>query len=210
VAEAIESVLGQSCPPQEFIVVDDGSSDGTSHILERYSGRIVHLAQDNRGQTAALNRAIACANGELLAFQDADDVWCPRKLEHQLAVLEQYSEVGAVFGLMRQFVSPDVPLARQAELAPVQEICPGEMRACMLIRRAEFDRIGTFDPAFPAVAFIAWLARAKRMGLRSRMLDEVVVERRLHLNNYGRRNTASRDAETLRALFQAVASRRDR
>jgi len=68
-AEAIDSVLEQTCPPEELIVVDDGSDDDSPRVLQRYAGRIVHLHQTNQGQTAAFNRAIAAAKGEVLAFQ---------------------------------------------------------------------------------------------------------------------------------------------
>jgi glycosyltransferase involved in cell wall biosynthesis len=208
VGEALDSVLGQSSPPDEVIVVDDGSSDDTPRVLDRYTGRIVRLSQDNQGQTAALNRAVAAAQGDLLAFQDADDIWCNRKLEMQVGVLESDPRVDAVFGLVRQFVSPDVPETMRRIIAPINEILPGEVLTCLLIRRPVFNQIGPFDPSFPMVGAIEWLGRAKRLGLQSRMLQEVVALRRLHRNNHGRLNTASRDAETLLALKRIIAERK--
>lgn len=74
IAEAIESVLGQTVPPGEVIVIDDGSIDGTRGILDRFGDRIVALAQDNSGQAIAVNKALARARGELIGFCDADDL----------------------------------------------------------------------------------------------------------------------------------------
>lgn len=209
IAEAIESVLRQSSPASQIIVVDDGSTDGTRKILETFSGRIALLTQENRGQTAALNRAIGGAQGKFLAFQDADDLWAEQKLEQQLAALDAEPELGAVFGLMKQFISPDVPAESRAAIQPAVEIAPGEIRTCMLIRRSEFDRVGPFDSAYRGgVSFVEWLGRAKRMGLKIRMLDHVTVYRRLHLGNYGRTSTEERDAETMLALRSIILQRR--
>lgn len=210
IAEAVESILRQSEPPDEIIVIDDGSTDGTRGVLEGFADKISVLSQENRGQTEALNRAIKIARGKFLAFQDADDIWAERKLEWQLSALRSDSELGAVFGMIRQFISPEVPLERRAAIQPTEEIALGEMRVCMLIRRSEFDRIGDFDPSYRGVSFIEWLGRAKRMGLKIHALDQVIAHRRLHLNNYGRLNTETRDEETMLALRKVVLQRRQK
>ena len=208
VAEAIESVLGQTRPPDELVVVDDGSTDSTPQILHRYGSRIVRLRQSHRGATAAVNRGLGVATGNVLGFQDADDIWCREKLGRQLESLDTQPEVNAVFGMVRQFISPEVPESRKSELAPRIGIGRGELRPCMLIRRGAFDRIGPFDPALSATSFIAWLGRAKRMGLRCSMLDEVVLLRRLHLSNHGRVNLKEQDKEMLLSLHSLIRGRR--
>lgn len=211
VAEAIDSVLRQSVSPAEVIVVDDGSNDSTPAIVGGFSRRVTLVTQDNRGQTAALNRAIGMARGELLAFQDVDDIWAEHKQARQLAALEADPGLGAVFGLMQQFISPDVPPESRPAMQPAADIAAGEMRTCMLIRRSEFDRIGMFDPSYRGgVSFVEWLGRAKRMGLATRMLDQVIVHRRLHSKNYGRTNTVERDDETMNALWSIILQRRNK
>jgi len=208
VAEAIESVLGQTQPPDELVVVDDGSTDGTPQILDRYGSRIVRLRQSHAGAAAAVNRGLGVATGDVLGFQDADDIWCRDKLSRQLESLDARPEIDAVFGMACQFVSPEVPESRKAALAPKIGIGRGELRPCMLIRRGAFHRIGPFDPALSATAFIEWLGRAKRMGLRYSMLDEVVLLRRLHLSNYSRVNLKERDQDMLLGLHSLIRARR--
>jgi glycosyltransferase involved in cell wall biosynthesis len=208
VAEAIDSVLSQSRPPDEVIVVDDGSDDRTPAILEGFGNRIICLSQPNGGQAAAINKAVAVATGDLLGFCDADDLWTPRKLELQIALIEKFEEIDAVFGQVRQFVSPDVPEQQQDMLRPAIEVLHGELKLCMLIRRPVFDRLGPFEETLPATFFIEWLGRAKQRGLKTAPLDEIIALRRLHLSNGGRTNTRSQDLETLLALRQVIAGRR--
>lgn len=207
-AEAIESVLDQTVPPDEVIVVDDGSRDGTRGVIERFGSRIVALTQANGGQAVAVNRGLAAARGELIGFCDADDLWTPCKLALQLPLLERDGALDAVFGKVQQFVSPDVPEELRARLSPSVEIMPGELKQCMLIRRCALDRIGPFDETLPATFFIAWLGRAKQHGLRSAHVGDIVVRRRLHRGNGGRTNTDAQNLQTLMALRQAIKAQR--
>jgi glycosyltransferase involved in cell wall biosynthesis len=208
IAEAVESVLGQTIPPHEVIVIDDGSTDGTRNVLGQFGDRIIVLTKENSGQAVAVNKALATAQGGLIGFCDADDLWMPCKLELQLALLERQSDVEAVFGKVEQFVSPDVPDAQRERFRPAVAVMPGELKQCMLIRRAALDRAGPFDESLPATFFIAWLGRAKQNGLKSAHLDDIVVRRRLHLGNGGRTNTDAQNRETLLALRKAIKAQR--
>lgn len=207
-AEAIESVLGQTVPPDQLIVIDDGSTDGTRGVLDRFGDRIIAITQANGGQAVAVNKGLAAARGELIGFCDADDLWTARKLEMQLALLESDDSVEAAFGKVQQFVSPDVPEQHRARLAPAVEIMPGELKQCMLIRRAALMRSGPFDETLPATFFIAWLGRAKQGGLKIAHVDDIVIRRRLHLGNGGRTNTDAQNLQTLMALRKAIKAQR--
>jgi glycosyltransferase involved in cell wall biosynthesis len=87
VTAAVESALAQTAPPMEVIVVDDGSTDDTRERLSAYGNRIRYLHQQNRGVAAARNSGLREAQGEFIAFLDADDVWHPRKLEMQITAM---------------------------------------------------------------------------------------------------------------------------
>ncbi len=96
--QAIESVLGQTYQNVEVIVVDDGSTDGTSAALHPYLDRITYIQQDNRGASVARNVGIAASNGEFIAFLDSDDLWLPDKLSAQLSLLHSHPEIALVGG----------------------------------------------------------------------------------------------------------------
>jgi len=93
VIEAIESMLEQSHPVDEIVIVDDGSTDGSGDLVaERYDGdsRVRLIRQENQGPGAARNRAIRATRSSLLAFLDADDRWLPNRLKKQVAFMESH------------------------------------------------------------------------------------------------------------------------
>lgn len=96
IGRAIDSLLSQTRPPQEILVIDDGSPEDLASALTAYGERVRLHRQPNGGAASARNRGIELATGELIAFLDADDYWEPHKLEHQLALLARHPEVGLV------------------------------------------------------------------------------------------------------------------
>jgi glycosyltransferase involved in cell wall biosynthesis len=186
VASAIESVLAQTEPPAELLVIDDGSTDGTAGIVSQFSGRGVRLIQQRpRGAAAARNEGVKLARYELLAFLDADDLWTSTKLERQCAELQSDTTLDMVFGYVRQFVSADVEPATRARLRCPNESVAGYLVGTMLIRRKSFERVGLFETDWEIGEFLAWYARAQLLGLREKMIPTVLLMRRLHRTNQG-------------------------
>src|SRR5947208_2727549 len=103
--EAIESVVSQSYPHWELLLVDDGSSDDSTSLAQDYTTRypeqiryLEHPGHTNRGMSASRNLGIHHARGEYLAFLDADDVWLPAKLVRRIELMEKLPEVGLLYG----------------------------------------------------------------------------------------------------------------
>ena len=104
IRDAINSILGQTFQDFEFIIINDGSTDGSLQIIQSYGdSRIRITSQENLGLTKSLNKGIGIARGEYIARQDADDISEPSRLEKQVAVLEQNSRAVLVSSNIRYF-----------------------------------------------------------------------------------------------------------
>lgn len=159
VCDAIESVLTQTYPQIEVIVVDDGSKDDTLARLKQYGERIRVLSQANAGPAAARNRGMAAARGELIAFLDSDDLWLPEKTERQVALLERAGESVpcCLSNIMMKWNSGDrasfdiallKPTAEEGVWLNVDEVLATRFvlfNQGIIIRRAVLERIGVFD-----------------------------------------------------------------
>src|SRR5215207_389821 len=105
IEEAIESVFAQTYDNWELLLVDDGSTDGSTHTALRYAQRypgkvryLEHPGHQNRGKSASRNLGLSHAKGEYVGFLDADDVWLPHALQQQVQILNSHSEAGMVYG----------------------------------------------------------------------------------------------------------------
>ncbi|CAG0941402.1 partial heptose III glucuronosyltransferase, partial [Anaerolineae bacterium] len=94
IGRALESVFSQTVPPDEIIVVNDGSRDGTAQKLAEFGDRIQVISIPNGGVANARNVGLKACTGDLIALLDADDIWYPDKLEKQLAVMQRYPAIG--------------------------------------------------------------------------------------------------------------------
>lgn len=203
--EAIQSVIEQTRPADEIIVVDDGSTDDSHRVAAQYP--VTCIRQVNCGASAARNRGVSQSRGELLAFLDADDVWTTDKLALQAAQFEEHSDLDAVFGMVEQFCSPDV-----AEDAPqarfVGETLHGVHCGTMLIKRDSFLRVGWLNPVWKVAHFIEWYARAEDAGLNMITLPTMLMRRRVHTTNLTVRMRDTARLEYTKILKAALDRRR--
>jgi glycosyltransferase involved in cell wall biosynthesis len=98
IGRAVDSVLKQTAPPNEILVIDDGSPDDVGPVLAPFGDRVRLLRKANGGASSARNFGLDHCRGDLIAFLDADDYWEPQKLERQRAVLTRHPQVGLVAG----------------------------------------------------------------------------------------------------------------
>jgi glycosyltransferase involved in cell wall biosynthesis len=166
VRQAVDSALSQTLRDIEVIVVDDGSTDGSTDTLRDLDDpRLRVIREDHAGSAAARNAGLRLASGELVAFLDADDRWAPQNLERQSAFLASHPEVDMTFshslvvdeeGRSLGFKSSSCagPISL-SQLLRTNEIGNG---SCLLLRREALDRAGWFDPQLAACVDIdVWM-----------------------------------------------------
>ena len=155
IGDAIRSVLEQTHPPAEIIVVNDGSTDETADVVGAFGDVVKYIRQDNAGVCAARNRGVSESTGELIAFLDADDTWEPTNLEKQLAIFECDEEIGLVHCGMREFDSETGQTTRlyveggEEGVADNLLLWEGPVivgpGGAVTVSRKAFDRVGGFD-----------------------------------------------------------------
>jgi glycosyltransferase involved in cell wall biosynthesis len=153
VGHAIQSVLEQTWPRLELIVVDDGSTDATGAVIQRVSDqRMKYVRRTNKGPNAARNEGIRHARGDLIAFLDCDDWWLPAKLEKQIAKAAGHPEIGLVYSLAIRVDETGAEGDRFDSVVEGRVLdrllfgnCIAGSASSALVTRRAVDAVGTFD-----------------------------------------------------------------
>ena len=170
IGATLETVLGQSSPPDEVVVVDDGSSDRTAAIAEAFGPPVRVVAQSNQGAPAAYNRAFRESNGTYVAMCPADDLWEPHKLELQRQALASHPEIDVLFGGARFFglEERDYPRPAAAGILDRDRFLREMYRADLVaaptavVRRELFDRLGGFREDLAGEDYEFWMRALAR------------------------------------------------
>lgn len=204
IQEALASVLAQQDYPLEIIVVNDGSTDETSARVREFGHNVTLCEMPRQGIFPTMNQGIHRAQGEWLAFADADDLWVPDRLAILFSAFDADPALSCVYGHVQNFYSPDTDADYRARVVCPPTPLPGLAHTTLLIRRADFLRVGLFPTEWRLGGFMFWFNRANAMGLKHSVLSDVVLRRRLHPGNTGiRERTSQRDyALVLKAVLE--------
>jgi glycosyltransferase involved in cell wall biosynthesis len=192
------------------IVVDDGSTDRSAEVAKSFADRGVRYCyQANAGIGPARNSGVESAEGEFIAFLDADDRWPLQKLERQLQAFESDETLEMVFGYALQLQNgPEWEAAVREYKSSIAGMVPGMVPGTMLIKRDAFFRVGLFKGNLKVGEFIDWYARAVELKVRSLILPELFLWRRIHDSNQGvrERQSVSDYARVLKAKLDRARS----
>lgn len=165
--ETIQSVLSQDYPNLEYIIVDGGSSDGSVEIIQRYTQRLSWwVSERDQGQTDALNKGFARAQGNILAWLNSDDTYLPHAITQAVEALQAQPEVGMVYGdanLIDQNgqVIGRFP-ARQTDYRRLRRGYVHIPQQAAFFRASLWRQVGPLDPTFYfAMDYDLWVRLAK-------------------------------------------------
>ena len=191
IGETLDNVLAQTRPPDEVIVVDDGSTDDSVKVIERYGKRVTLIRQANAGPGAARNRGLAAARGELIQFMDSDDLWSLSKLEAQeRALVESGADFAYSPWLQARLEGGRArhadPVIQQHPLPPSRSPLAWYLRGwvivfqCCLFRRSLLDAAGPYREDLMPSEDSELLFRILKGGARPVHVPEALVLYRLH------------------------------
>jgi glycosyltransferase involved in cell wall biosynthesis len=203
IAETIASILGQTIPAQEIIVVNDGSIDGTADVARQAAANVTLIDQANLGPGAATTAGFRCAGAPFIATLDADDLWLPHKIERQAAAFADEPTLSGVFSLAQQFIDGE---RAEAESGSAQRLWT---RTTLLYRRDAARQVGDFID-FPGRLgeVVDWLARARFLGHRHLMVEEVLALRRVRANSLSQESLRTGGSRGYLAAANAALRRR--
>ena len=219
IGSSIQSVLAQTRPDFEVIVVDDGSTDDTAGVVDglKADERIQLIRQDNQGAAAARNVALMAARGEYVAFLDSDDLWLPTYLEAMAATLAEGADAGFSYtdawtldpatgrigtATAMAWQQPPAEPPPTAELLLLALLDRNFIYTAVTVRRTVFDRVGLFDESLrAAIDYDMWLRIAAHGYTAVRPRGLLAVYRR------GRVGSISRNRANVYASLSRVYER---
>jgi len=216
VSEAIDSVITQQALPAdwELIIVDDGSTDEGLTVCRRYATEQPNIRlevfPENRGVAAARNQGVQLARYEYLCFIDQDDQWVQNKWQMQWQALCQHPDHQSVYILAHQdfFIQAGIKPPHWFRTAWLSSAQKGHVLGTLLIGRESFIEVGGLNEQWKyGFDDVAWFLCARELGLHEMMLDEVLLKRRVHDQNFSAQ-TAHSNPELLRLIRQKLAKQR--
>lgn len=177
--EALSSIFAQDIEPIEVLVVDGASTDGSREAAAAFP-QIRLIDQEGRGLAAARNTGLDAAQGDYIAFLDADDLWTAGSLAARFASLRQRPDCAAVSGRVVRFLHPGTPLPPAYADGWLNQPVAGYTPGALLARRILFEQVGSFDESLAVGCDSDWFMRVHDSSLPFTFVPDVVLHKRIH------------------------------
>lgn len=203
---ALKSIVKQTTPPNEILVVDGPSTDATPEIAKTNAG-VLYIRLPRRGLAEARNVGIKEARGNLIAFLDSDDWWNADKLKIQVTDLFDRPDSYGNLTWVKLFLENGVVLRPGFKSAAFESGQPGFTPGALVVRRKMFDRIGYFDPSYKIGCDHDWFARVRDAGISLNVIPRVLLHKRIHAGNLSA-NVGSYRKEMMDILANTIKRKR--
>jgi glycosyltransferase involved in cell wall biosynthesis len=192
--ETLQGVSVQTLQEFELIVIDDGSTDDTAGVVQRFGGEVRYVQQKNQGPAAARNKGVSLAQGELIAFCDHDDVWNPAHLQMMVRCFEEHPAAAMCFGDAEYFgadvpegvrhIKPEVLRSMSGQKVSLRRLwqCWVASMSVVAVRKSVFESLGGLHPGIWALDDLHFYLR---LGARHevRCVEYVSCRKRLAVGN---------------------------
>lgn len=180
--EALTSIVAQRTEAIEVLVVDGASTDGSREVAIAFP-QIQLLDQVGRGLAAARNTGLTAAQGDFIAFLDADDLWTKGSLAARVDYLRQHPDCAAVSGQVVRFLHPGTPLTTAYADGWLNQPVSGYTPGAIVARRTLFEQVGSFDESLTIGCDSDWFMRVHDSNLPFTFVPDVVLHKRIHNAN---------------------------
>jgi glycosyltransferase involved in cell wall biosynthesis len=189
IESAIESVLNQTFKNIEIIIIDDGSTDNTPNLIEKFNGKIRYIRQSNSGSAVARNLGISKASGDFIGFLDSDDMWDKNKILFQLECFENNPGIEACLCNIK------ILNEKEKGILDDQYVIVTPYTVCsILIKTETVKKVGYFNVNLKFGEDTDWFMRIRKLDIPVKILKDTLVYARLHKDNLTNSfNVRSRD-----------------
>ena len=206
ISSALNSIFRQNYDPFEVIVVDGQSVDGTGVIARSFKG-VKYICQAGQGLADGRNTGIVAAQGEFIAFLDADDLWMPDKLHEQIEHLMRNPEIHYVNAWVQFFTDPEYRRRSGYTRKFIEQVHIGRTPGTLVARKSAFDVVGLFSPDFSIACDAEWFVRAGACKLPMFIIPKVLLRKRIHNDNLSSNVSANRK-ELMAVIRQSIIRQR--
>ena len=197
----IESVLAQTYPRIEYIVVDGGSTDGTLDIIRAYEGRLAKVVSEpDRGIYDAMNKGIRMASGSLIGMINASDLYEPDAVERMVQACRSHPDAGILHGDIKMYNSDGSFFKRKKPQIDPEQLKRGMVvyHPTCFVTAETYKACGLYDPDFKIAGDYEFMLRCLRMGVRFHYVDAVISHfRKGGLSDVAQDNTQRESCEAL-------------
>lgn len=182
IGEAIKSILYQDYPNFEIIVIDNGSIDSTAEIVKTFHP-VIYFSTPDADTAKARNLGISHAKGEYVAFLDQDDIWLPHKLTKQMQFLQQHKNYKGVVCFQKMQLAKNCEKPHWLKAIFLDTPQPAYLPSALMVEKIFIQTTGQFDTRFSLASDVAWFFKMRDANIQIGMIDEVLIERKIHQAN---------------------------